>query len=171
MQITTIIRNYSPPPPLNAKMDLRNSPSPSSMTISATASMPPMSLVLPFTLVLSSFSRLFAISFLFSLFLVSLAASELFHLIFESGFAFTGTSACPNGQFHCNNTGHIPLFLFSSRVNDGICGKKLLISVYGVLSAGTFHLRSGLLTLHIYICVCLCLCLCKLKTFDLTGAA
>lgn len=78
-------------------------------------------------------------------FLVSLAASELFHLIFGSGFAFTGTSACPNGQFHCNNTGHIPLFLFSSRVNDGICGKKLLITVYGVLSAGTFHL-----------CVCVC---------------
>lgn len=32
-----------------------------------------------------------------------------------------GTSACPNGQFHCNNAGHIPLLLYSSRVNDGIC--------------------------------------------------
>lgn len=32
-----------------------------------------------------------------------------------------GTSACPNGRFHCRNVGHVPLILFSSRVNDGIC--------------------------------------------------
>lgn len=32
-----------------------------------------------------------------------------------------GTSACPNGKFFCKNTGHAPLFLYSSRVNDGIC--------------------------------------------------
>ncbi|CAN6861938.1 unnamed protein product [Brassica oleracea] len=32
-----------------------------------------------------------------------------------------GTSACPNGKFHCRNAGHSPLVLFSSRVNDGIC--------------------------------------------------
>ncbi|KAL6563438.1 hypothetical protein OROGR_002397 [Orobanche gracilis] len=32
-----------------------------------------------------------------------------------------GTSACPNGKFHCKNTGHAPVILYSSRVNDGIC--------------------------------------------------
>lgn len=37
---------------------------------------------------------------------------------------FTGTSACPDGKFYCQNVGHSPLTLFSSRVNDGICGKK-----------------------------------------------
>ena len=33
-----------------------------------------------------------------------------------------GTSACANGRFHCENVGHSPQFLFSSRVNDGFCG-------------------------------------------------
>ncbi|KAF3444375.1 hypothetical protein FNV43_RR14067 [Rhamnella rubrinervis] len=32
-----------------------------------------------------------------------------------------GTSACPNGKFYCQNAGHVPQQLFSSRVNDGIC--------------------------------------------------
>ncbi|XXG50935.1 hypothetical protein AAC387_Pa02g4826 [Persea americana] len=32
-----------------------------------------------------------------------------------------GTSACPDGKFYCQNVGHSPLTLFSSRVNDGIC--------------------------------------------------
>ncbi|XP_021891137.1 glucosidase 2 subunit beta-like isoform X1 [Carica papaya] len=32
-----------------------------------------------------------------------------------------GTSACPNGKFYCQNAGHIPKVVFSSRVNDGIC--------------------------------------------------
>ncbi|XP_062075767.1 uncharacterized protein LOC133779884 [Humulus lupulus] len=35
--------------------------------------------------------------------------------------AFSGTSACPNGRFYCQNAGHAPKVLFSSRVNDGIC--------------------------------------------------
>lgn len=37
-----------------------------------------------------------------------------------------GTSACPGGKFYCRNVGHTPLQLFSSRVNDGICGKSML---------------------------------------------
>ncbi|XP_039157500.1 glucosidase 2 subunit beta [Eucalyptus grandis] len=32
-----------------------------------------------------------------------------------------GTSACPNGKFYCRNAGHVPVIIFSSRVNDGIC--------------------------------------------------
>lgn len=40
-----------------------------------------------------------------------------------------GTSACPNGKFYCRNAGHAPLFMFSSRVNDGICGKRTFLTV------------------------------------------
>ncbi|KAL3719107.1 hypothetical protein ACJRO7_004110 [Eucalyptus globulus] len=32
-----------------------------------------------------------------------------------------GTSACPNGKFYCRNAVHVPVIIFSSRVNDGIC--------------------------------------------------
>ncbi|KAJ1569893.1 hypothetical protein HK096_010839 [Nowakowskiella sp. JEL0078] len=32
-----------------------------------------------------------------------------------------GTSACENGRFLCENTGHVSMYLPSSKVNDGIC--------------------------------------------------
>ncbi|KAH9853957.1 endoplasmic reticulum protein [Lenzites betulinus] len=32
-----------------------------------------------------------------------------------------GTSACPNAQFFCANAGHIPSYIPSTRVNDGLC--------------------------------------------------
>lgn len=44
-------------------------------------------------------------------------------LIRGLGIFCAGTSACPNGKFYCGNAGHVPVILFSSRVNDGICGK------------------------------------------------
>lgn len=38
-------------------------------------------------------------------------------------FFFAGTSACPAGKFYCRNLGSTPQFIFSSRVNDLICGE------------------------------------------------
>ena len=38
-----------------------------------------------------------------------------------------GTSACMNSSFACENLGYIVQMVPSSRVNDGICGKYLII--------------------------------------------
>jgi protein kinase C substrate 80K-H len=32
-----------------------------------------------------------------------------------------GTSACPNSLFYCENTGHMPAYIKSTQVNDGVC--------------------------------------------------
>lgn len=37
-----------------------------------------------------------------------------------------GTAACSRGKFHCVNLMHSPLDIPSSRVNDGLCGTKLI---------------------------------------------
>lgn len=36
-------------------------------------------------------------------------------------FYFLGTSACPNSFFYCSNEGHIPAYIKSFAVNDGVC--------------------------------------------------
>ncbi|KAI4386313.1 hypothetical protein MLD38_004254 [Melastoma candidum] len=55
-----------------------------------------------------------------SILFVAVLAFELW-LLHEDDGSLKGTSACPNGRFYCRNAGHIPLVLYSSRVNDGIC--------------------------------------------------
>ncbi|KXS16355.1 hypothetical protein M427DRAFT_134363 [Gonapodya prolifera JEL478] len=39
----------------------------------------------------------------------------------DDGSDEPGTSACPNSQFYCRNPGHVPTFIKSNRVNDGVC--------------------------------------------------
>lgn len=41
-------------------------------------------------------------------------------------FISVGTSACARGKFYCRNMGSTPRFIFSSRVNDHICGNYLI---------------------------------------------
>jgi hypothetical protein len=88
-------------------MDPQISTKISSMTISVTAPMAPMSLV--------SFFLCFI--YLFILFVSNWIID--FYVI----FVIVGTSACPRGKFYCRNAGHSAVYLFSSRVNDGICGE------------------------------------------------
>ncbi|RKP17166.1 hypothetical protein ROZALSC1DRAFT_24481 [Rozella allomycis CSF55] len=46
---------------------------------------------------------------------------ELTSLVFNVGQIEVGTFACQNGKFYCINKGHVPGFIKSSRVNDGVC--------------------------------------------------
>lgn len=52
-------------------------------------------------------------------------------------YCVAGTSACPEGRFYCKNLGDAPRILFSSQVNDRICGiyiwQKTLFSLYAFL--------------------------------------
>ena len=49
---------------------------------------------------------------------------------------YTGTSACPEGKFYCINTGDLPRILFSSFVNDNICGMLLILQT--IISCSSF---------------------------------
>jgi len=53
-----------------------------------------------------------------------LSLSQALGLTLSHTHSLTGTSACPNGIFTCENKDHISLRIPSSRVNDGICGKR-----------------------------------------------
>ncbi|ORZ17954.1 glucosidase II beta subunit-like-domain-containing protein [Absidia repens] len=35
-----------------------------------------------------------------------------------------GTSACPNGYFYCENKGHLPAYIKTWSVNDGVCDEE-----------------------------------------------
>ncbi|KAG0207742.1 hypothetical protein BGX28_001075 [Mortierella sp. GBA30] len=39
----------------------------------------------------------------------------------QDGSDEPGTSACGTGYFYCNNAGHIPKYIKTSRLNDGVC--------------------------------------------------
>jgi protein kinase C substrate 80K-H len=51
-----------------------------------------------------------------------LAVASVLGVFITCSCIFAGTSACPNGRFFCRNRGHMAATIFSSRVNDGICG-------------------------------------------------
>lgn len=66
---------------------------------------------------------------------------------------FAGTSACPNGKFYCRNAGHAPLSIFSSKVNDGICGKR---SFSIVLFSGESSITVRLYVVYVLVLWYLC---------------
>lgn len=40
---------------------------------------------------------------------------------YAQGSCYSGTGACPTGQFYCANKGHVGAYIRASRVNDGLC--------------------------------------------------
>lgn len=46
-----------------------------------------------------------------------------------------GTSACAGSTFYCANEGHMGAAISGSRVNDGLCGERLVFRVVQFVSA------------------------------------